>query len=94
MLVLDTRFTLLAIFCGLATQWAAPGATVHAAVISRTPDYNQPGVHSQHVLPWSGKGRPGPFKARREGGRKHKVVSLSLCFRVGVEADFPFFLLF
>jgi hypothetical protein len=87
MLALDARFTVLAIFCGLATQWAAPGATVHAAVISRTPDYSQPGAHSQHVLPWSGKGRPGSSKVRSEGGWKHKVVSLSFLSRVGVEAD-------
>ncbi|KIM44382.1 hypothetical protein M413DRAFT_8835 [Hebeloma cylindrosporum] len=68
MLALDARFTVLAIFCGLATQWAVPGATVHAAVISRTPD-DQP----QHVFPWSGKGRPGSSKATPEGGWKHKV---------------------
>ena len=91
MLALDARFTLLVIFCGLATQWAAPGATVHAAAISRTTDYDQPGAHTQHVLPWSGKGRPGSSKARHEGGRKHNVVSLSLCFRVCGEADFSFF---
>jgi hypothetical protein len=94
MLALDTRFILLAIFCGFATQWAAPGASVHAAAISRAPDYDQPGAHTQQVFPWSGKGRPGSFKARREGGGKHKVVSLSSCFSVGVEADFSFFLLF